>query len=950
MKTFSNLKTIFINTVFLLLISSSLVAQSNAVVVPPSDTIVPFGITAGDHINFSLQQAYPVGDIDGDGFVDMGFYNYIGDDRTDDLSDAIVKSVLITEPGTEGNAIVVYDNIVKGIGDVNNDGYDDILEINSKQIVFGSADGLIESNITLKYPDEYTDLLFNGDINGDGIPEYILSGGRDTSIYIYSGVDTTPTVLRTLDFSVYFNFGNDDCDYAIYDYDQDGQTELCIATSTGSDHDRLFLFINLDVENHETDIEYVKTIAVTNEVIYCFPHSLSDINGDGLLDACHFFYKNENEVGGPSFDLEVFFGKQGAPYFESSVEVILGHPPNRTAYFCGDVNGDGCEDVCGNYSNDSIAIYRGSEDVANNGFSHHYLANANLNDNKTLKLKTHSFGYNDYDLFYMDYKKLDYDQDGINDMFFNYWQYDGNQRIETIGTAIVLGGDLNTSDPVVIGRPIDLAFANLNFGEKLQNIGDFNSDGFDDWAALAVSGSYLNVYFGASVLNNEPDIRFLLPQINMSKCFDWSIGDVNGDGVTDFIISNSSDWTSTFSTYMDIYSNVFIFFGNNDMLGDYFYSDADVVLHDNGTFTKYGHSVGVVGDYNADGFDDIVVGGSGSYSYNRIALMYFGSDESIGPEPDLLLPMPCDGCYNPFPDPITNCGDINGDGYDDFTLGDDNCGAGRSLVYFGGPEANNQPATIINNPYPSGRTFGLFTPKQTGDINWDGNPDIVQYNYFEKTLYFYYGGPDFDSLPDHIILDTTLAIFLSTVDYVPSDSGDGYSNLIVSNNNFEGSSYKIYSGGENANNDIKFVLENNVASVGSSVASGDFNNDGYLEIYAGISHERNYGWRNGGILFLYEPYLVGIQEDKFIDQLDLKVYPNPVRSILTVEFNNTDNESITTSICDMSGKQVWSDKSVSDNINSNSITIPVDQLTNGIYILKVQQSSKSSYCKFIVQK
>ncbi|NOY50868.1 MAG: T9SS type A sorting domain-containing protein [Chlorobi bacterium] len=949
MKNSTILRALFSIPILSIIISTSLLAQSSTIVVTPSDTIVPFDITVGNNLNFPLQQAYPIGDINADGFMDMGFCNHVGDDRTEELSDATVKSVIITEPGTNGNALVVYDDLVKGIGDVNNDGYDDVLEIYSKQIVFGSSDGLTDSNISLKYPDKYTDMLFTGDINGDGIPEYCLTGGLDTSVYFYSGVDTTPTILSTEDFSFYLYFGSDDCDYASYDYDEDGQTELCIATSSNIDHDRMFIFLNLDVENHEFNIEYIKSMAFLHEVEYCFPHSLADINGDGLLDACHFFYKNENEEGGPGFDLEVFFGKQGAPYFESSVEVSLGHPPNRTAYFCGDVNGDGCEDVCGNYSNDSIAIYRGGENVADDGFSHFYLANANLNDNKTLKLKTFGFGYNEYDLFFMDYKKLDYDHDGLNDLFFNYWQYDDNQRIETIGTAIVLGGVLNTSEPIVMGRPQNIAFSDLNFGEKLENIGDFNNDGFDDWAALAVSGSYLNVYFGASILDDEPDIRFLLPQKNMSKCFDWSHGDINGDGVDDFIISNSSDWTSSFSNYMDIYSNVFIFFGNTDMHGTYFYDDADIVLHDNGTFKKYGHSVGVVGDYNADGFDDIVVGGTGIYGNNRIALMYFGSNDNIGPEPDIVLPMPCNDCWNPFPDPITRCGDINGDGYDDFTLGDDNCGPGRSLVYLGSPEASNQPSTIIMNPFP-GRSFGLNTSKQAGDINWDGYPDLVHYSYFKKTIYFYYGGPDFDSIADRTILDTTLPIYLSTVDYIHSLTNDGFSDLLVSDYDNGSSNYRIYSGGKDANNDIKYVLKNNVALVGRSVASGDFNNDGSMEIYGGISQEKNYGWHKGGIIFLYKPYLTGIGEDQFIEQLELKTYPNPASSNLTVEIINTDNKTVMASIYDITGKQILYDRIVLDNNNSNKITIPLDKLNNGIYILKVQQSSKNSYCKFVVQK
>jgi len=951
MKTFLSLKTFLINAILSILISTSINAQNKTVIVPPSDTITPFELT-DNQINFPLQQAYPVGDINGDGLIDMGFYNYqVADERTSDLSDIITKSVIATDTAINSSKYVFYNDIVNGIGDINNDGYDDLLKLNSKQIVFGGANELTESDITLNFPDAYYSFLFNGDINGDGIPEYIITNnsGYDTSIYVFSGIDTIPIIINRDDLSPYISLGYDEADYAAYDYDDDGQTELCIASSSVFDDDRIFCFFNFDFGNHVYYLENVESFNVTNELIHSFPHDLSDINGDGLLDACHFFYVGPNEEGGPKFDMEVLFGKHGSPYFENSVIINLGHPANRTAYFCGDVTGDGCADVCGNYNNDSLVVYKGSNNIESTGFQHYYLANASMNNNQILKVKTYMFGFDDYDLFYMNYEKIDYNQDGINDLIFNYWQFDDNLREDGIGTALVMGEELNTSDPVVFGKTTNNYFADLKFGDKIQNIGDFNNDGYDDWAALAVTGSYLNVYFGSSVLDDEPDIRFLLPQINKSKCFDWSFGDVNGDGINDFVISNSSEMTLSAGSYMDIYSNVFILYGKNDMLGNYYYQDADVVLHDNGTFSKYGYSVTVVGDYNADGFEDIVVGGSQNFASARGALMYYGSDENIGPDPDLFLPMPCSGCFNPFPDPITRCGDINADGYDDFTLGDDNCDAGRCLVYFGGPDAGNEPALIINNPYPEGRTFGLYTSKQEGDINGDGYPDLVQYNYFQKIIYFYYGGPEFDTVADRMLLDTSLYINLPTVDYIPASPNSSYSNLIVGDYDLEGSSYRIYSGGEDADNEVLYELENPVSLMGKSVASGDFDNDGYIEIYAGISHEKNYGWRNGGIIFLYEPYLVSVEEEEFDSQQVLKVYPNPARNNLSVEISNSDNSPIIINVYDISGKLVNSQEI--KNVNSKDvISIPINKLGEGIYILKIQQSGETYYSKFVVNK
>lgn len=949
MKTFYKLKFLIVIAIITIIVISKLSAQSESVTVPPSDTITPFELI-DYQINFPLLQAIPFGDVNGDGNIDMVFHGSSGNFETEDLEDMINKSVIITEAGNNENAIIFNDKIIKGIGDVNNDGFDDGLEVNLKQIYFGNIEGLIESEIALSFPDSYKDIIFKGDINSDGLSEYIITNEySDTSIYIYSGTDTIPFILGVNDIPYYIGFGLEQTNYAAYDNDNDGQSELCIATAgTFNNMTRIFMFLSLDFENHEVILESTQAFDVIHEVTHFYPHALADINGDGLLDACHFFFKDTINYDSYGYDMEVFFGKNESPYFETSALISLGHPLNRTAYFCGDVTGDGCEDVCGNYNNDSIAIYKGSTNVAEIGFSHYYVSNANMNNEKTMKLKTKNLYFQGYDLFNMDYGKLDYNLDGINDLFFNYWHFDENQRIDTIGTSIVLGENLNTSNAIVIGSPIDEAYTDIYFGDKMKNIGDFNNDGHDDWAVLAVDGCYLNVYFGSPELDKDVDIRFLLPQKNLSKCFDWSFGDVNGDGVNDFIISNSSNWSSVYNTYMDMLSNVFIFYGNPNMTGNYYYSDADIVLHDNGSITEYGHSVGVVGDYNADGFDDIVVGGTGTYNNNRIALMYFGSNEGIGPEPDLYLPMPCSGCYNPFPDPITTCGDINADGYDDFTLGDDNCGSGRSLVYFGGPEATNQPATIINSPIP-GRKFGYYTTKQSGDFNWDGYPDLVNYSYYNRTLYFYYGGPDFDSIPDHTILDTTLSVGLSAIDYTPVSPNSNSSNLLVANYNSEGSSFKIYSGGEDSDNEVIYKLQNDLVYTVQGVASGDFNNDGYLEIYAGIPGERNYGYLYGGIIFLYEPYLVGIDEESTDNQKQLKVYPNPARNNLSVEISNSNDSPLILNIYDISGKLLKSQE-IKNVTSKDVISIPINKLGEGIYVLKIQQSGETYYSKFVVNK
>lgn len=169
---------------------------------------------------------------------------------------------------------------------------------------------------------------------------------------------------------------------------------------------------------------------------------------------------------------------------------------------------------------------------------------------------------------------------------------------------------LDFSSPVTISTNKQDAFESLLFGEKIKNIGDFNKDGFEDWAIIALSSSYANIYFGNNVLDYTLDITILLPQDSESRCYDLAVGDLNNDGWDDIAISCSSpsnvgDEPSLISERQ----NVFIFYGNESLPSTLSYQDASVVLDGSERFYDFGMNMAIVGDYNADGYNDLVVGG-----------------------------------------------------------------------------------------------------------------------------------------------------------------------------------------------------------------------------------------------------------------------------------------------------------------------------------------------------
>lgn len=103
---------------------------------------------------------------------------------------------------------------------------------------------------------------------------------------------------------------------------------------------------------------------------------------------------------------------------------------------------------------------------------------------------------------------------------------------------------------------------------------------------------------------------------------------------------------------------------------------------------RFGTSVTSLGDSNGDGFGDIVIGTTGD-DRGR-ALVYAGTREGIAARPVAILEDPLGAGYNDFAESVGGAGDINGDGFDDLIVGasgSDNGGIyqGSAIIYPGGP-------------------------------------------------------------------------------------------------------------------------------------------------------------------------------------------------------------------------------------------------------------------------
>lgn len=131
-------------------------------------------------------------------------------------------------------------------------------------------------------------------------------------------------------------------------------------------------------------------------------------------------------------------------------------------------------------------------------------------------------------------------------------------------------------------------------------------------------------------------------------------------------------------------------------------------------------------DVNGDGWPDLVVGASnwsGANAYTGAVLVFFGSAAGFPAQPSQVIAGPSTNSFFGFG--IRSLGDFNGDGYADVLVSaiGANDGLGRLEVYAGGPAGlKTTPVSRIEGAAPW-LYFGRVI--DTGDVTGDGIADIL---------------------------------------------------------------------------------------------------------------------------------------------------------------------------------------------------------------------------------
>jgi len=582
-----------------------------------------------------------------------------------------------------------------------------------------------------------------------------------------------------------------DCWFNVGDFNDDGYADVAMMSQYGSYHAPKVVFGRTDwpaaidaadlVCQYPVDDDYTQLGNYTSVIT-------GDFNGDGIDD---FLYPDQGtktstgDYGGRSV---IYFGRSD---MDGTPDVVLSYDGARAVALndsqsvflrwyalmpsVGDFNGDGYEDIFTgaylSYTNIFLTSEASGEveQMLNTGAGVVYLGGPDFDDIPDVimvapdEILKHTTVGEYMWMGYRVYNAGDVTGNGTDDMSIPGWYWDFNliypgdvsyTQAETIDDAVILRDPAwyYTKERYTVGSYTD------QHGANLVPVGDINGDGFADL------GNTRNYYGNGP---DDPGIRFffgssgksgmVLPDLESSKFskVQPSFIDLDGDGKSEMVMHDAEGLLNIVKL--------------------------EIVTPSDQTWFN-------AGDYNNDGYADVAIMSQyGSYHAPKIV---FGREvvPALISSADIDCEYPVDDDYTQlgnYTSVIT--GDFNGDGIDDFLYPDQGTKTstgdygGRSVIYFGRSDMDGTPDVVLS--YDGARAVALNDSQSVflrwyalmpsvGDFNGDGYEDIFTGAYLSYTNIFltseasgeveqmlntgagvvYLGGPDFDDIPDVIMV------------------------------------------------------------------------------------------------------------------------------------------------------------------------------------------------------
>ncbi len=323
--------------------------------------------------------------------------------------------------------------------------------------------------------------------------------------------------------------------------------------------------------------------------------------------------------------------------------------------YAGDYNGDGINDIWAP-SHRGMSMLYGEE----GGLPHH------------LTLTNHSPEQG----FYVSgvgsvYSAGDFNGDGLDDL--------GGSQYIVYGEATLHDANINVRAEAFNGFKFSDALSLFRshsdrHAERVTSIGDINGDGLDELLYYEEESHQVKILYGLEKnLSNTKTDKLAPYQLDADSYHVAGGGDFNGDGYRDFVIHNGYR------------SDVYVLFGQKEammpnldinLLNGHNGFSVSNINYRPGTDSTYGRvNFDFVGDFNGDGYDDLIVKTYGHFE----AKLIYGNAHGFNGHLDLSHTSSTQGsdvslqgfAESGVTDFFRNvfAGDVNGDGFDDVLLG-----------------------------------------------------------------------------------------------------------------------------------------------------------------------------------------------------------------------------------------------------------------------------------------
>ncbi len=886
-------------------LSVNLSADTKLRMIAGSDALMFKDNKGEDKMKYSALKAWDANGKELRAYFEKSEYNKFRICVNDDNAEyPVTIDPLSASPNWVVNFGYSFGSASSAAGDINGDGYGDVI-VGAKAtttnftndgkvyLFLGSATGLSTtpawSGTGANQGSSYGHSLATaGDVNGDGFSDIIIgepgfkvagiSKGRALLYYgSPSGLPANP------DWTVVGN--STDLGRAVStagDVNGDGYSDVIVSTAYGTIDSAAILggaFLYLGSSNGLSS----SSVWQVNGTQYFenFGNSVctaGDINGDGYSDVI---------IGAPEYSLSSS-SKEGAAYAyygsttglsDTANWFITGQSPGYkfgfSVYTAGDVNGDGYSDV--------IA---GAPDSGKAFVFHGSAAGLSVTSNWTASgLSNSGFGYSVA-------AAGDYNGDGFSDIVagapgntgqaFVYsgspaglssnsvWSVSSDGSTGSLGFSVRTAGDVNGdgySDLLVCGyspkayvyngSPAGFVTAqnwSYNgvsgaFGWTVASAGDINGDGYSD--VIIGAPDYNNgtfavgrffIFHGSSAgLSSTPNLMKTGSNSGNSiyrigRCV-ASAGDVNGDGYSDLIVGVTN---GVFASYVN--GGAEVYYGSASGISSTpSWTKSSAVSGDD-----FGTSVASAGDVNGDGYSDILVGAYKNNSESGVAYSFYGSAAGPSANADWSATGTSGSWYGYS---LAGAGDVNGDGYGDVIIGAPKQSAyGAAFVYHGsGSGISTTPDWQFTASIFAAQSMYGISVACAGDVNGDGYSDILvgasklyqSSNVYAGGAFGYYGSagglPAFwnwsENAPDPYFGHD----FGWCVSSAGDVNGDGYSDVIICAPYPFGNIYCYYGSGSGLpySHNTQLQYPSGLRFGYSAACAGDVNGDGYSDIIAG---------------------------------------------------------------------------------------------------------------------